>query len=53
MKFAEHSQEVMISRGLTRQNYRDTMPKLFDFASIDLAAINVVGPPFPNCYVSD
>ncbi|CAG2105094.1 unnamed protein product [Medioppia subpectinata] len=51
MKFAEHSQDVLVSKSVNRFNFQ-TMPKLMDnMLAVDLAAINVVGPPLPNCSV--
>ncbi|CAG2121733.1 unnamed protein product, partial [Medioppia subpectinata] len=53
MKFAEHSQDVLVSKSVNRFNFQ-TMPKLMDnMLAVDLAAINVVGPPLPNCFLED
>ncbi|XP_054160188.1 kinesin-like protein KIF23 [Oppia nitens] len=54
MKFAETSQEVMINKAMNRFNIRQTYPKLCDnIGSVNLAAINIIGPAFPTCFLED
>jgi hypothetical protein len=51
MKFAENSQEVLVTKGFNPIN-RFKFPKYYESSGgVDLAAINPIGPPFPTSLV--